>query len=322
MADIKLFELVEKELELIDEEIIGVFGTDIDLLFDSATHLLKAGGKKVRPAFVLLCAHLYTDDLARIVKMASAIEMIHISSLVHDDVIDNSATRRGRETVRARWGNRVSLFTGNYTLARSLALIALYDREDVVRRVADASMLICLGEIKQMESCHDVSQGFKSYLRRISRKTALLISLSCEIGALICDAPPEQVEALKKYGYYLGMAFQITDDILDIVADEAILGKPVGSDMRQGVITLPAIYAMKFSAQKDLLSDILSKESTEEDDIKQAIDIILDSGGIDYAYACASRYAELARRELEKVPDAPARQNLENISRYITGRES
>lgn len=322
MAEFKLFEPIQKELNLIDNEIMQVLDTDIQILWESSTHLLKAGGKKIRPAFVLLCARLYTDNLQKAVKMAAALELIHISSLVHDDVIDNSSVRRGQPTVKALWGNRASLYTGNYTLAKSLLLISEYEREDIVELIARASMLICEGEIRQMDSCYDVEQGMKSYLRRISRKTALLISLSCEIGGLICDAPAEQVKALKQYGYYLGMAFQITDDILDFVSDQEVLGKPVGSDIRQGVITLPAIYALRYSPRRERLGRILANEEARKEDIEEALEVIMDSGGIDYAYECSCKYVSLARRELDRLPETPVRENLAGISDYITDRKS
>jgi heptaprenyl diphosphate synthase len=244
-----------------------------------------------------------------------------MASLVHDDVIDNPELRRGQPTVKSNWGNRISLYTGNYVLAKSLCLVAGYQRSDILDVLADASMSICEGEIIQMQSCYNTHQGFKDYLRRIERKTALLISVSCQLGAMICDSTDVEVMALKRYGYYLGMAFQITDDILDFVANEEILGKPVGSDIRQGVITLPAIYALKYGAHREELSQLLSSPDACCNQAEEIIGLITETDGIDYAYYISNRFAEKAIQQLDKLPDMSGKDSLLAIAAFISGRE-
>ncbi|MDD4775410.1 MAG: polyprenyl synthetase family protein [Syntrophomonas sp.] len=321
MTGLDLFDPISNELNLVETGLLASIDTDLPVLEQAASHLIKAGGKRLRPAFVLLSAKLFGDDVQHAIPLAISLELIHMASLVHDDVIDNSELRRGKPTVMSQWGNRLSIYTGNYVLAKSLALIAEYQRRDVIGIMADTSMSICEGEIKQMRSCYDVSQGLKDYLRRIERKTALLIAVSCQLGAMISQAADEHVQALKRFGYYLGMAFQITDDILDFVADEEILGKPVGSDIRQGVITLPAIYALRCSQHADRLAGLLSSPRACADHAEDIVAMINDSDGIDYAYYASNRFAERALRQLDLLPDVAVRESLHRITDFISGRE-
>lgn len=291
------------------------------LLNEASAHLIKAGGKRLRPGFALLAAQMYHDSLDEVIPIAVALELIHMASLVHDDVIDDSETRRGTVTVKKQWGNRLSIYAGDYIFARSLALVNEYNRSDIVDVLADASMEICEGEIKQMLDCYKVDQGLKDYLRRIQRKTALLISVSCQLGAMISQAPVREIEALKKYGYYVGMAFQITDDILDFIADENTLGKPIGNDIRQGIITLPALYALRFSPERQELRTMLSSPELCKSETSRIIDMVVESGGIDYAYSMSRKYAYLAQQQLHLLPDRAVKQTFFDVADFILVRE-
>lgn len=315
------FTPVAVELQAVENNLATNIDTKLGVLNDASIHLLKAGGKRLRPAFALLAAKIYRENLEEVVSLAVALELIHMATLVHDDVIDNSETRRGTDTVKRQWGNRMSIYAGNYIFARALALISDYHRSDVVDILADASMKICEGEIIQMLSAYNVKVGLKNYLRRIERKTALLISVSCHLGALMVNAPPAEVLALKRYGYYLGMAFQVTDDILDFVADEEVLGKPVGSDVKQGVITLPAIYALKFDPRREELAGLLSSPDYCASEAERILEIICESGGIEYAYEVTQYYALKARRQLNYLPDVQVKTTLSNLAEFISVRE-
>ncbi|MBC7074537.1 MAG: polyprenyl synthetase family protein [Syntrophomonadaceae bacterium] len=316
-----LFNLISTELEIVETKLTASINSNLDLLNETSTHLIKAGGKRLRPAFVLLAAKFYKDDLTEIIPIAVAVELIHMATLVHDDVIDNSNIRRGVKTVMSCWGNRMSIYTGNYIFARSLALVAAYGRRDIVDVLADASMKICEGEIIQMLSCYNVNLGLKNYLRRIERKTALLISLSCRLGAMISKAPEQGINALKLYGYYLGMAFQITDDILDFIAEEQVLGKPAGSDVKQGVITLPALYALKYDQHKAELSSLLSSPELCRTETDRIIDIVVNSDGIDYAYEKTRHFALKAQKQLNSLPDVPVKEALFDLADFILDRD-
>jgi heptaprenyl diphosphate synthase len=321
MLDFRFFNPIKKELKIVERSLIDNIDTDIPILDNASTHLIKAGGKRLRPAFTLLAAKIYADSLEKAIPVAVALELIHMASLVHDDVIDNSNVRRGAETVKSKWGNRVSVYAGDYILAKSLYLVAGYKRSDMVDVLAEASMKICEGEIIQMRSCYDVNQGFKDYLRRIERKTALLISVSCKLGGMVSDAPQKEIEALTKYGYYLGMAFQVTDDILDFTADEKTLGKPVGSDIRQGVITLPALYALKNDPKREELGSLLSSPELCISQAERIIEIVINSSGIDYAYDITRRYAQKARQQLSLLPTVPVTKTLSDMADFILNRK-
>lgn len=321
MSDFDLFDTVELELNIVEQLLAESINTNIDILHDASVHLIHAGGKRLRPAFALLAARLFKEDISTAIPMAVALELVHMATLVHDDVIDNSVTRRGTITVKKGWGNKVSIYAGNYILAKSLAIVAEYKRSDLLEIMADTSVKICEGEIIQMFSSFNVDIGLKNYLRRIERKTALLIAVSCQLGALVCDAPLKQVRDIERYGYFLGMAFQVTDDILDLVADEEVLGKPTGSDIRQGVITLPALYAMHHSKHRQELR--LALASPEECNLNtdKIIDMIQDSDGIDYAYYASKRYAIKAQKQLEMLPDIPEKKVFYDIANYILDRD-
>lgn len=316
-----LFKLVRKEMELVEQSLYQHVNTSEQVLSEASTHLIKAGGKRIRPGFALLVARMYRDDIGYAIPLATALELLHMATLVHDDVIDNSEVRRGTGTVKRLWGNRVAIYAGNFVFARALDLIASYNRQDILEVVADASMKICQGEIEQMLSCFNVNLGLKNYLRRIERKTALLISLSCQVGAMLSTSNPKEIEALRRYGYDLGLAFQITDDILDFVADEATLGKPTGSDIRQGVITLPALYALHHDARRDELAQLLSSPQACQDNTQYIIDIVCESDGIEYAYSVSQHYAHRSKRHLAILPDTPVKETLLELADFILTRD-
>lgn len=315
------FAPVAEELQRVESSLETSINTQLSLLKEASTHLIKAGGKRLRPAFALLAARVFQDDLEEIIPLAVALELTHMATLVHDDVIDNSQTRRGADTVKRLWGNRLSIYAGNYIFSSSLALVAGYQRQDMIGILADTSMKICEGEIIQMLSAYNTQVGLKNYLRRIERKTALLISVSCQLGAMLTSAKAAEIAALQKYGYYLGMAFQVTDDILDFVATEEILGKPTGSDIRQGIITLPAIYALRFSPNRQELQQWLSSAEGCVSRAEEIIDLVIDAGGIDYAYYAAQFYTEKAKRQLQFLPKSNITENLGGMADFISDRD-
>lgn len=315
------FASIKNELQQVEEQLCTTLDTQQPLLKEASEHLIKAGGKRLRPAFVLLSASFFTKNLVDMIPMAVAVELVHMATLVHDDVIDNSPSRRGMDTVKNAYGNRISVYSGDYIFAKGLALAASYDRADVLQIISDASVRICEGEIIQMETCFDVDQTLKDYLNRIKRKTALLMSISCQLGALIAGASPEMIYHVTRYGYYLGMAFQITDDILDFVANEEVLGKPTGSDIRQGIITLPVLYALKHGKSAGQLNEILRFPDRVADQAEQILITIRSSGGIEYSYAAAVRYIEKAQRHLLALPETEARTTMDKLASYVCERD-
>jgi len=311
-----LFNQINSDLQRIEKELTKFVETDYPILQDSAIHLLAAGGKRLRPAFTLLAGKFYGYPLEKLMPVAMALELIHMSSLVHDDVVDASMTRRGRATVKAKWGNIVSVQTGDYLLAKSLMLISKIDHPEVARILAEISVEMCQGEIQQIKCCFDVEQNLKQYYYRIKRKTALLISACCRLGA-----PKRQVWALGAYGHSLGMAFQIVDDVLDLTAKPSEFGKPIGGDLHQGIMTLPMILALKLSSNPSYLKALLKKVDKTEEEVSEAIGLIKNSGAIDESMHLVDLYVLKAKRHLQDLPQVPTRKALEELAEFIRVRK-
>jgi heptaprenyl diphosphate synthase len=317
----EIYHTLKHDLNQIEAELARAVLSEEHELSASSSHLLTAGGKRMRPVFVLLSGHFGTYDLDRLKKVAVALELIHMATLVHDDVIDNARTRRGRTTVRAEWDNRVAMYTGDFIFARALKEITSIHDQEVQEILATAIMRMCLGEIDQIEDLFREKLSLKRYLRRIKRKTALLMAISCRLGALVSGAEPARVRRLAAYGYHVGMAFQLTDDVLDLTGDEKVLGKPAGSDLRQGNVTLPVIHALE-TVSSDEREAILRylRSRGEEGDLEQILAIVRKSGGVEYTLQLSKRYLEKAVQALEGLPFSHERESLRLIAEFIVRR--
>lgn len=317
----ELFAQVQDELKSVEAELAKIITAPDELLTATSLHLLNAGGKRLRPAFALLAAKVNMDNLEPVLPLAVALELIHMASLVHDDVVDASLTRRGIPTVKAKWGNRVSMHTGDYIFGKSLVLISGYADPRIARVLSRVSVQMGIGEIQQIVSSFDLQQNLRDYFYRIKRKTALLISASCECGAVASGASDRDISALTLYGYHLGMAFQISDDILDVVADKQEFGKPIGGDLRQGIITLPIIAALANSNNKERLRKIVETREKSEAEVLEAIELIKASGAIEYSLDVSERFIRKALAQLEKLPDVQVRDTLALIASFINLRK-
>lgn len=318
---LELFEDIREDLQTVEKELIYVVQSQNPLMTETSTHLLKAGGKRLRPALSLLGAKFSNFDLDKVLPLSVALELIHMATLVHDDVVDSAMTRRGKPTVKARWGNGITTHIGTYLFARSLILISKYEHTPLISRVlSDTSVKMCEGEIQQISASFDAYQSCKDYFYRINRKTALLIAASIQLGAVACGAPSNVHLALRRYGHNIGMAFQITDDILDMIADQRQLGKPIGSDLRQGIVTLPVICALAGCKDRDRLMELVKKVDKSEDEVQEAITIIKDCGAIERSFEIASKYIMKAKSELRTLPDNPARVTLGLAADFIGSR--
>ncbi|MHB8126641.1 MAG: polyprenyl synthetase family protein [Desulfitobacteriaceae bacterium] len=321
MKQLWLFNQINSDLQKMETALLKFVATDFPILNESSVHLLAAGGKRLRPAFTLLAGKFYGYSLDKLLPVAMALELIHMATLVHDDVVDASMTRRGRPTVKAQWGNIVAVHTGDYLLAKSLELIAKIDHPEVSRILAEVSIEMCQGEIQQIKSSFDTQQSLKQYYYRIKRKTALLIQASCRLGGIISGAPKRQVWALGAYGHALGMAFQIVDDILDITAEASELGKPIGGDLRQGIMTLPVIIALKLSLKREKLYELLSKEDKTDPEVDLAISLIKESGAINESMRWVDLYVNKAKGYLEDLPMVPTRKALRELAEFVRTRK-
>ncbi|MCS1350980.1 polyprenyl synthetase family protein [Mechercharimyces sp. CAU 1602] len=316
-----IYRSLEADIREVERELTRVIQTDHPLLNESANHLLVAGGKRMRPVFSLLAGKFGRYDLANLKKVAVPLELIHMATLVHDDVIDNAETRRGQPTVKTKWDNRIAMYTGDYILGQALSLAGEVEDPRVHQVVSKAVTEMCLGEIEQIRDFYRWEQTTSRYLRRIKRKTALLIAVSFHTGALVSEVPADLTRRLHLFGYYMGMAFQLTDDVLDFTGDDQSLGKPAASDLRQGNITLPVIYAIHCAdgrIRNPVLRYVQGDHSLSA--IDGAIEAVRNSGGISYTNQLAQRYLAKGFALLEKMPACHARDLLEQLARFIEQR--
>ena len=314
-----IYSFLKADIDLIEKELKTAIDSRSPLLNEASLHLLQAGGKRIRPVFVLLSAKFGDYDINSIKNVAVALELIHSASLVHDDVIDDADLRRGKPTIKSQWDNRTAMYTGDYIFARSLEYMTKIENEEAHKILSNAIVELCIGEIEQIKDKYRFQQGLKDYLRRIKRKTALLIAVSCQLGAISAGAPSHIHKKLYRFGYYVGMSFQITDDILDFTASEEELGKPAGSDLLQGNITLPVLYAMQNESLKERILTIT--EDTDKVYLTSIIDEIKSSGAIEKSHEISSRYLSKALKELEGLPRNSANKTLRNIANFIGRRK-
>ncbi|CQR46692.1 Heptaprenyl diphosphate synthase component 2 [Paraliobacillus sp. PM-2] len=316
------YSYLKPDLQVIEQALEETIQAKHPILNEASTQLLKAGGKRLRPIFVLLAAQFGNYNLSKLKSVAVALELIHMASLVHDDVIDDAKLRRGMPTVKAKWDNRIAMYTGDYIFARSLEYLSDLNNPRAHQILAKTMIDLTVGEIEQIKDKYNLDQHLRHYLRRIKRKTALLISSSCQLGAIAADVPIEQEKQLKRYGYYIGMSYQIIDDILDFTSSAKQLGKPAGSDLMQGNITLPALIAMKDPSFSNKLMDLFSHQKINQQQIDPLIHYIKNSDAIDKAFDLSNQYLEKASRALNELPDVKAKQTFEDIANYIGKRKS
>ncbi|MNI30895.1 Heptaprenyl diphosphate synthase component 2 [compost metagenome] len=319
MKLLDIFGSLKKDIDYIERQLYDCIEGDDELLSETSLHLLKAGGKRLRPIFVLLGGKFGTYDLEKLQYVAVPLELIHSASLVHDDVIDDAATRRGKPTVKAKWDNKIAMYTGDYIYAKALMLATRLNNPEIHRILAKSMVQMSVGEMEQIRDFFNTDQSVRHYLLRIRRKTALLIAISCQLGAIASGAPAKTHSLLYRFGYNVGMAFQIRDDLLDLCGTEKTIGKPPGSDMRQGNITLPVIYALQDKGIREpLLQEIIDIRSGK--DTSRAIDMILSSTGIKCAEELADRFIVKAMQALEQLPEGKSRSHLKEIALFVNKR--
>jgi len=314
-----MYAFLNKDLGLIEKELELAIQAEHPLLRQASTDLLQAGGKRLRPVFVLLAGKFGDYNIDVIKNVAVSLELIHMASLVHDDVIDDATIRRGKPTIKSQYDNKFAVYTGDYIFARALELITNLERADAHKILSKTFVELCIGEIEQIRDKYNFEQNLRCYLRRIKRKTALLIAASCQLGAIAANVSEEIHRRLYLFGYYVGMSFQITDDILDFTATEEELGKPAGSDLLQGNITLPVLYAMNDFVLRERIIKI--SESTTSSEIKPLVADIKNSEAIKLSIQLSDQYLEKAYKILDEIPSNRAKSSFHNIAKYIGKRK-
>ena len=315
-----LYSELRPELDKIEKELEVAVGSNSLLLNEASLHLLQAGGKRIRPVFVLLAGKFGDYNVDVMKQVAVPLELIHMASLVHDDVIDDSEMRRGQATVKAQWNNSVAMYTGDFILARALEYITVIEDPKIHDILSKTMIEVCRGEIIQIEDKYKLDQTVRDYLRRIKRKTALLISSSCELGATVSGTDAETAARLRRFGYFIGMSFQITDDILDFTSSDEELGKPAGSDFIQGNITLPVLFARKDPVIYSKLKEALGKDMTDSGRL-EIVEMIRNSPALQEAKSLSDQYLNKALKELVLLPKGNANKTMRNIALFIGKRK-
>ncbi|MGX9133830.1 heptaprenyl diphosphate synthase component II [Rummeliibacillus sp. JY-2-4R] len=315
-----LYADLQSDIRIIEKELESALDSSSHYLKDASLHLLKAGGKRIRPVFVLIGAKFGEYDIQQMKNVAVPLELIHMASLVHDDVIDDSELRRGRPTVKSQLNNRVAMYVGDFIFAKALEYMTKIENPKAHKILSKTMVEICVGEIIQIEDKMQLNQNIRDYFRRIKRKTALLISSSCQLGAVAAGADDKVSNHLKRFGYYVGMSFQIIDDILDLTATDKQLGKPAGSDLMQGNITLP-IMMVRDNVEIRPLIDKALDGTMKEDERQEFLKKIRNSKAIEESYQISNLYLQKALKEIEALPNNSFKKSLRDIALYMGKRK-
>ncbi|MGG0716694.1 heptaprenyl diphosphate synthase component II [Robertmurraya massiliosenegalensis] len=315
-----VYSFLSSDINTIEKSLEETVKGESPLLQEASLHLLQAGGKRIRPVFVLLAAKFGRYDIRVVKDVAVALELIHMASLVHDDVIDDADLRRGRPTIKSKWDNRFAMYSGDYIFAKSLELMTNVQNPEAHQILSNTIVELTIGEIEQIKDKYRYEQNLRDYLLRIKRKTALLIAASCQLGAIAAGVEEEIHRKLFRFGYFVGMSFQITDDILDFTGTEKELGKPAGGDLLQGNITLPVLFAME---DEKLHAEIVKvHENMNSEEMDYIIQLIKNSDAIEKSIKMSDRYLDKALDVLAELPNNRARKTLRDIALYIGKRKS
>jgi len=305
------------EMKLVEERVRNALNSNGSLLGKIMDHLMMAKGKRLRPVLVVLASKSYPCDRQAVIDVAAAAELIHMASLVHDDIIDNSDIRRGLPSVNAVYGNGASVIAGDFLFARAFSLLTPHARYGVVSVMSEAISRMCEGEMDQMSSKGRLDLTEDEYFGYIEGKTASLLAACCHAGALVSKAPRQFAEAMRKFGLYVGCAFQLVDDILDITADAKETGKPACNDIVQGVVTLPIIYGIKHDTEGATLRRMLSDRPIDIDAVKS---ILYRIGALEFCYRQARALIERAKESLCFVADSASRSALSLVAELVVAR--
>ncbi len=314
-----IYEPVQKDLLQVEEGLKDFAQADFPWMRELLEHILNNGGKRIRPALALLAGKLYSYQPDLLFPMATGVELLHIATLVHDDTIDNSLVRRGKPTINSLWGQSAAVLLGDYLFSGAAHLVSSTGNVPVMRLFAQTLMTISSGELQEGFMAYNLRQTREDYYQRIAAKTASLFSLAAQSGAILSQASEEAVKSLKDYGHNLGLSFQIVDDILDFIGEEEEMGKPVGSDLIHGNITLPAILFLERHPQSDLIEKAFGKGSGE--DFERALEGICNSAIIEECYRIASDYCSRACHALKTLPHNASHKALLDLTDYVIERK-
>lgn len=314
------YPMIQKEIEEVNNLIATNAKCKDKIIENSILELLNSGGKMLRPAFTIIASKFGDYNKERTHALAAVIEMFHMATLVHDDIIDEAEFRRGKETIQSKYGKNYAVYIGDYLFCLCFKILAT--TSSIERGIAvDTKVMsrICLGEIEQLNSRFDTNVSVKKYLQRVSGKTAELFSLSMYIGAAESSCDKKMSKLFWNIGHNIGMAFQIIDDILDYTSTSEVIGKEAGKDLKEGVYTLPLILAMK--KNPNAFKDLLNENEYSEEEVMNIINTVKDNDGIKDAIKVAEKYTEKAFRDINKLPDNEHKQILLEVTTKLLKRE-
>ena len=318
----QLKELVSADMQKVNKCIQENLQTDIPLISELALHLFTAGGKRIRPTLALAGASLCGYQAQDHIPLATAIEFIHMATLLHDDVVDESTLRRGVETANEIWSNQSSVLVGDFLFSRAFQILTMIGSMDILQVVSQASTSLAKGEVNQLALGRSIAITTEQYLQVITAKTASLFEATCRAGGIVAKADNHLVDALGQFGLNLGIAYQLTDDLLDYTAKQAILGKTVGDDFREGKVTLPVILALEKADEEEhyFWKRTLENLDQSEEDLSQAIELIQKHGAMDDVFQGARYYTNKAITSLDVFPSSPMKSALIEAANFSVER--
>ncbi len=320
----RLFAHIQPDLDQVDKTFEERATSGLEILNSASMHALGSPGKRLRTALTLLSGKLNAYRFDKLLPLSVAFEMVHLATLIHDDIVDNALTRRGNPTVNALWGNNIAILLGDYYFAKTAGLIADINDNRIDHLFSDTVATVCEGTIMEMMTAGRIDLTIESYYEKISHKTACLIAACCTGGAIVSSANPEEIAYMHEYGINLGIAFQIIDDVLDYTEDQATIGKPAGNDLRQGMVTLPLIYALQGQPQNGHLQQIqrlLQEPTHTEEDIHAVVNWVVKGLGVEHSFSDAHSYANKARKALYHFPASPDRDVLDELIDFVVTRK-
>lgn len=315
--------IIEKDLATLESSIDELISTRVEYIKEIVTYIIRSGGKRVRPVLVMLSSKLCGYRGKKHIPYAAIIEFIHTATLLHDDVVDNAKTRRGLSTVNTVWGNEPSVLVGDFLYSRSFELMSRDGNNEILKTISRVTTALSEGEILEIVKTADITTTEEDYYEIIGNKTAVLFGAACEIGAILGNCSRNKRTALKEFGYNLGIAFQLKDDVLDLTSYNDVLGKHVGTDLKEGKLTLPLIHALKNAKESEraYLEKIITKGRITQRDFERVRGIIEKTGGIAYTMEATERYLETARQHLDSFPPSQYRKALLELADYMLKRE-
>lgn len=317
-----ILEPLRADLMQVEQTMRGALEVYSPALAQLLTYVIDHGGKRLRPSLVIMASRFYpVEEFERVVAAAAAIELLHTASLVHDDIVDNALLRRGSATLNQHWGGGTTVLIGDYLLARSASLATHTGNKRLIEAFADTLVVLVEGELREIFKDSSIFSR-EDYSRRIYAKTASLFAVSAEAGAMLSAAPDDQVEVLRGYGHNFGMAFQIVDDVLDFTGKEGVVGKTVGNDLRQNVVTLPLIYWHETHPSEDRVERILNQDPEREQLLAGLVSEVSRSSAIGESLAEAARYVDAAKALLERLPPNDVKPLMCELANFVIERKA